>query len=214
VGGDGAGCWPRLVLATRNPGKLREMRAILADLPLETVPVAELLPAGPQVRETAVSFAENAILKAQSAVRRLGLPALGEDSGLEVDALGGLPGIHSARFGGPGLDDEGRYQKLLAMLEGLPPAARTARFRAAVAVALPGGAVYVAEGRCEGLIATAPRGRGGFGYDPVFLVPELGRTFAELTPDEKAAVSHRGRALRAARPLIRQVLALGPEPVD
>jgi XTP/dITP diphosphohydrolase len=127
---------------------------------------------------------------------------MGDDSGIEVDALGGAPGVRSARFGGPGLDDAGRTALLLERLRGVPAARRTARYRCVIALVWPDGRERTVEGMAEGLIAGAPRGTGGFGYDPVFEDPASGRTFAELTPEEKAAVSHRGRAVRAAVALL------------
>jgi XTP/dITP diphosphohydrolase len=128
--------------------------------------------------------------------------ALADDSGLEVDALGGEPGVFSARFGGHGLDDGGRSALLLERLRGVPPARRTARFRCVIAIVAPGGPERVVEGTAEGVIAEAPRGAGGFGYDPVFFYPPLGRTFGELSDQDKARVSHRGAAVRAARALL------------
>jgi XTP/dITP diphosphohydrolase len=152
--------------------------------------------------ETGATYRDNAILKARAAARLTGSPAVADDSGLEVDALGGAPGLLSARYGGPGLDDAGRCARLLAELRDVPEARRTARFRCVLALVEPGGREQVVEGVAEGRIAEAPRGRGGFGYDPVFYYPPLGRTFAELTDAEKAEVSHRGRAARALRRLL------------
>lgn len=152
--------------------------------------------------ETETTYRGNALLKARAAAQLTGAVALADDSGLEVDALGGAPGVYTARFGGPGLDDAGRVALLLAHLRGVPPARRTARFRCVIAIVTPDGDERLAEGIAEGVIAEAPRGRGGFGYDPVFVHPPLGRTFAELAPDEKARVDHRGAAMRAARALL------------
>lgn len=152
--------------------------------------------------ETGATYRDNALLKARAAARLTGLPALADDSGLEVDALGGAPGLFSARYGGPGLDDAGRCARLLAALRGVPEGRRTARFRCVIALVDPRGGEHVVEGVAEGRIAEAPRGGGGFGYDPVFYYPPLGRTFAELTDTEKAEVSHRGRAARALRQLL------------
>lgn len=194
-------CRPRLVLATLNRAKARELAALLGDVPFEIQPLADV-PGAALPEEGDRSYAENALAKARAAARLTGARALADDSGLEVDALGGGPGVLSARFGGPGLDDAGRAAHLLERLRGVSAARRTARYRCVVAVAEPGGRAEVVEGVVEGVIAEAPRGAGGFGYDPVFVYPPLGRTFAELTPAEKDAVSHRGRALRAARPLL------------
>ena len=152
--------------------------------------------------ETGQTYAENALAKARAAAGFTGELSLGDDSGLEVDALGGEPGLYTARFGGAGLDDRGRWALLLDRLRGVELAQRTARFRCVVALAGPGRAEQVVEGVAEGVIATAPRGSGGFGYDPVFFYPPLGRTFAEISDEEKARVSHRGRALAALRRLL------------
>ena len=189
---------PRLVLATLNRGKGAEIRALLGDVPWEIVTLADLRGAT-LPEETGATYRDNALLKARHVARLLGARALADDSGLEVDALGGEPGVRSARFGGPGLDDRGRYTLLLERLSGVEPARRTARFRCVIALADPDGAPRHAEGVVEGLIAEAPRGTHGFGYDPVFIYPPRGRTFAELDPDEKARVDHRGQAVRAAR---------------
>jgi XTP/dITP diphosphohydrolase len=153
--------------------------------------------------ETGDSYAANALLKARAAARHTGLLALGDDSGLEVDAIGGAPGLRSARFGGPGLDDAGRCARLLAALDGVPEERRGARFRCVIALVDSAGSERIVEGVAEGVILTAPRGQGGFGYDPLFYYPPLGRTFAELTEAEKARVSHRGRAVQAVRRLLR-----------
>jgi XTP/dITP diphosphohydrolase len=192
---------PRLVLATLNPAKGRELVALLGDVPFDVTLLAEL----PDARlpdETGRTYAENALEKARAATRVTGALALGDDSGLEVDALDGAPGLYTARFGGPGLDDRDRWRLLLDKLRDVPPDQRTARFRCVIALAGAGRAETVVEGVAEGLIAAAPRGHGGFGYDPVFFYPPLDRTFAELSDDEKARVSHRGRALAAARALL------------
>ncbi len=186
----------RVVLATGNPGKARELRALLGpewELLLQTdlgVPVAE---------ETGASFTENAVLKARHAAAATGLPAIGDDSGLEVDALGGAPGIFSARFAGPDASDSDNVARLLAELAGVPAARRSARFRCVLAYlhAPDDAAPLLAEGVWEGRITEAPRGNGGFGYDPVFEDPAEGLTAAELSPAIKNERSHRGRACRA-----------------
>jgi XTP/dITP diphosphohydrolase len=152
--------------------------------------------------ETGATYADNALVKARAAAELTGALALGDDSGLEVDALDGAPGLYTARFGGPGLNDRGRWEFLLERLRGVPPARRTARFRCVIALAGPGHADKIVEGVAEGVIAEAPRGSRGFGYDPVFFFPPFGRTFGELSDEEKAQVSHRGRALAAARRLL------------
>ena len=183
----------RFVLATHNPGKLREMGEILKDFGIEVVSPRDL-GITVDVEETGTTFAENAMLKAKAICKEANLPAIADDSGLCVDALGGAPGVYSARYGGEGLDDKGRYMLLLSSLRGAPT--RAAHFACAVACAFPNGDTLTAEGRCDGSIAYAPLGEGGFGYDPVFLLPGTGKTFGQLSQEEKSAVSHRGRALK------------------
>ncbi len=197
----------RLLLATNNPGKAREFRRMLAELPIEVVTPAE---AGISldVEETGTTYAENAIAKAEAFARAGDCIALADDSGIEVDALDGRPGYLSARYGGPGLDDKGRVQKLLSELADVPDEKRTARFRAVVAVAAPGHATQTFEGVVEGAITREVRGEGGFGYDPVFVRAD-GRTTAELSDEEKDAVSHRGKAVRAAIPCVRELAGCG-----
>ncbi|MGH7312774.1 MAG: RdgB/HAM1 family non-canonical purine NTP pyrophosphatase [Candidatus Rokuibacteriota bacterium] len=190
-------------MATLNPAKGRELAALLAGLPLDVRTLDEF-PGARLPEETGDSYAANALLKARAAARYTGLLALGDDSGLEVDALGGAPGLRSARFGGPGLDDAGRCERLLAALSGVGEAGRRARFRCVIALVDPDGDERLVEGAAEGVILTAPRGRGGFGYDPLFYYPPLGRTFAELSDAEKAQVSHRGRAVESVRRLLRE----------
>ena len=184
----------KFVLATHNPGKLAEMKAILSGLGVEVVCPAE---AGVEVdvEETGTTFAENAMLKAKAICAAAGLPAIADDSGLCVDALNGGPGVYSARYGGEELDDRKRRLLLLRNLRG--QTTRAAHFTCAVACAFPDGDTLTAEGRCDGAIAFAPLGEGGFGYDPVFLIPEKGKTFGQLSPEEKSAISHRGKALAA-----------------
>jgi XTP/dITP diphosphohydrolase len=189
----------KLVIASRNPGKLREIQAILGDLPIELVAAVDF----PKVDETGATFAENAELKARSAARHSGCWALADDSGLEVEALGGAPGVRSARFGSPsGTTDTGRIALLLEQLRAVPVDRRAARFRAAVAIAAPDGRVWIREGACEGVIAETPRGAGGFGYDPVFYLPSYGKTMAELDLGTKNRISHRARALAGARQVL------------
>ena len=199
----------RIVLATSNPGKVREFERLLAEggLPLAVLGLAEVGLSAPP--ETGVTFAENAILKAQNAAMRSGLPALADDSGLEVDALGGAPGVYSARYAGEGAGDEANRQRLIAELARVPEAERTGRFRCAIAVALPDGTVETVEGSCEGRLITEPRGTEGFGYDPLFLLPERGRTLAELPLAEKNRISHRAQATARALPVLRRMLGDG-----
>jgi XTP/dITP diphosphohydrolase len=186
----------RIVLATRNPGKIREIREILAGLDVELLDVSGFARFA-EPAEDGDTFLENALAKAKAVHRATGLPALADDSGLEVDALGGAPGVRSARYGGPGLTDEDRYTKLLGELAGVRDENRGARFHcAAVLYPAPGAARkgIAAEGFLYGRIAQRPRGVNGFGYDPVFLVPERDMTLAEMDPGEKNATSHRYRA--------------------
>jgi XTP/dITP diphosphohydrolase len=187
----------KLLVATHNPGKVREYREILADLPLEVTYLdAEGITL--EVDETGDTFAENAVLKATAYARASGLWTWADDSGLEVDALGGAPGVYSSRYAGPGATDADRYRKLLDALAGVPWDQRTARFRCTVALATPGGDVRTTDGVCEGVIAFGPAGSNGFGYDPVFYFPEQAATMAQLDPEVKNRISHRGRAAQAA----------------
>lgn len=191
----------KLLIATHNPGKVKEYNELLAGLPLElTYPAQEGLDI--EVAETGESFAENARLKATAYASASGLLTLADDSGLEVDALGGEPGIRSARYAGTGASDEERYQLLLEKLQGVPWEERTARFRCVIAVATPAGQIHTAEGTCEGIIAFAPKGEHGFGYDPVFYFSEYGMTLAELPPETKNRISHRARAVQKAREIL------------
>jgi XTP/dITP diphosphohydrolase len=195
-----------LVIATGNRGKFNEIAALLEGLKVRIVPLDR---AGPVEvpPEGGDSFQENARVKAVTVARATGHLSLADDSGLEVDALGGAPGIFSARFGGTDLTDSDRCRLLLDKLIGVPPARRTARFRCVVAVAEPGGAVHLTSGTCEGRIATGPLGSHGFGYDPIFEVPALGRTLAEVGSDVKNRVSHRAQAIRAAREILERLLS-------
>jgi XTP/dITP diphosphohydrolase len=192
-----------LVLATGNPGKLREFRALLAAMPFEPVAQADLGIAPPE--ETGSSFLANALLKGRHAAAAAGCAAIADDSGLEVDALGGAPGIFSARFAGLGTDDAANNAKLRSALAGVPAEQRRARYRCVLAFVAGADdrAPLIAEGMWEGLILDAPRGSGGFGYDPYFWLPDLGVTVAQLDLDEKNRLSHRGMAMRALRDLLR-----------
>jgi XTP/dITP diphosphohydrolase len=194
-----------LVFATRNAGKVVELRQLLPDVRVLGIDeaAARVGRAIPDVDEDADTFAGNAIKKAREVSQATGFPALADDSGLEVDALGGAPGVWSARYAGGG-GDAANNAKLLVALRGVPPERRTARFRSVLALADVAGTlgeqVITAEGSCEGIVLDAPRGSGGFGYDPLFLVPELGQTFAELGVGTKGERSHRARAMQAIRP--------------
>ena len=196
----------RLVVATRNRGKLAEIRQLLPRLDM-TVEALDDYPGAPEPRETGATFRENAVIKAVAAASFTGEVAVADDSGLVVDALGGAPGVMSARYAGNGASDQEKYGRLLAQMAGVPDAERTARFVCVVAVASPDGSVSSAEGAVEGTITRAPRGTGGFGYDPVFLIPELDMTFGELPPATKNTMSHRARALAGAESLICEALS-------
>jgi XTP/dITP diphosphohydrolase len=190
-----------LLIATGNPGKVREYDELLAGLPLTCVGPADL-GITLDVEESGGTYQENAALKALAFSRASGQLTLADDSGLEVDALDGRPGVRSARYGGPGMGDADRWKLLLRELEGVPREERTARFRCVIALATPDGTVTTAEGSCEGVIAFEAAGAHGFGYDPVFYLPDRRCTMAQLPAEVKNRISHRGRAAQAARPLI------------
>lgn len=192
---------PVLVLATGNAGKVRELRDLLAGIPFEIRTLADY-PAFVMPEETGATYTENALIKARAVAAHTGALSLGDDSGIEVDALRGAPGVRSARFGGVGLDDKGRVRHLLEHIEHVPDAKRTARFVCVIALVDPGGGERLVDGVCEGRIAREPRGTQGFGYDPVFFYPPLGVTFGELADDAKATVSHRGLAAAAAKAVL------------
>lgn len=183
----------RAVLASHNKKKIAELQTILGDLGVEVISQSE---AGVdiEVEETGTTFEENARLKAHAVMEATGLPAIADDSGLSVDALNGEPGVYSARYGGPGLDDTGRWQLLLKNMEGEEN--RACRFVCVICCAFPDGGELLARGECPGVLAHAPQGEGGFGYDPIFYLPQLDKTMAQLTPQEKNSISHRGNALR------------------
>ena len=196
----------KLLVATRNPGKAREFKELLRDLPLETISLEQ---AGvfEEVEETGDSFEENACIKAKAYAALSGLLTLADDSGLEVDALGGGPGVKSARYGGPGATDEDRVLLLLKNLEEVAWEDRTGRFRCVIAIARPSGEVRTVTGVVDGIIQYEPKGDNGFGYDPVFYLPHLGRTTAELSLEEKNGLSHRAQAARKAVVLLGSMLA-------
>jgi XTP/dITP diphosphohydrolase len=198
---------PTIVLASENPGKLRELRALDGDLAevRDLTPYSLTLP-----EEVGETFADNARAKAEYVTAHTGLIALGDDSGLEVDALDGLPGVRTARYAGEDASDAANRQKLLAALHDMPDDDRGARFVSFVAISQPDAETMLFAGTCEGRIARAERGEGGFGYDSLFLLSN-GRTFAEISPAEKNAISHRGQAIRAALPALRAILAAASE---
>jgi len=192
-----------LVIATRNPGKTSEIRGLLNNFSLEIKDLNDFGPI-PEVDEDGETFDDNAYKKASFTARVLGFPALADDSGLVVAALDGRPGIHSARYGGADLSDRERCEKLLAELEGV--ANRKAAFECVISIAVPSGPALTYEGRCEGEITQSPDGVNGFGYDPVFYYPPMGKTFARLTREEKNRVSHRGKALMEVREEFDKIL--------
>lgn len=185
----------RIVLATRNHHKVEEILRICADWPVEWISDADF----PAVEETGSTYLENATLKAREVARVMGEASLADDSGIEVDALGGAPGPRSARYSGENASDEENLRALIRAVAGVPGGGRTARYRAVAAMAWPTGELVHAEGTCEGLLEGKPRGEGGFGYDPIFVPLGEERTMAELAAEEKDRISHRGRAFRALR---------------
>lgn len=194
----------KIVLATRNPHKVQEITTILREPGVEWVPFASLANA-PPLKEEGSSLRENAAAKAEAAAAFTGLITLAEDSALVVDALGGAPGVRSSRFLGEGATDDERNQEILRRLRTYPWHGRTARFLCVVAVARPGSRIDFAEGVCEGYIAWEPKGTAGFGYDPIFYVPEYRKTFAEIEPSLKNRISHRAKALEGCRKLLARL---------
>lgn len=191
----------KLVLASRNKGKLKELKSLLSGKGFEVVSL-DAFEGLPEIQETGNSFRENALIKAKEAVRMTSKICLADDSGLEVDFLKGAPGVYSSRFAGRDKDDAANNLKLLNLLKGVPEEQRTARFRCVVAVAFPEGGVEMVEGVCEGRIGTQPKGRNGFGYDPLFIVAGKDCTMAELDPQVKNCISHRAKALKGVVPLL------------
>jgi XTP/dITP diphosphohydrolase len=196
---------PRLAIATRNTHKLREIGRICADWPVEWLTVDTHDGPWPDVEEPHDTYLENALAKAREVAAALGVPAVADDSGIEVDALGGAPGPRSARYAGDGAGDGENLAALLRAVEDVPAGARTARYRCVAVMAWPGGAEVWAEETCEGALETAARGSGGFGYDPAFVPEGMDRTMAELGDDEKDRISHRGKAFRALRARLTEV---------
>jgi XTP/dITP diphosphohydrolase len=188
---------PRIAIASRNPGKIREILQICADWSVEWVTHPDDSVTWPEVEETGHTYLQNARLKAHAVATSLGIPGLADDSGIEVDALGGAPGVRSARFAGEEATDEDNLRLLIERLTPIPEVERTARYRCVAVCAWPDGEQMAAEGTCEGMLILEPRGSGGFGYDPIFVPVGESRTMAELTDQEKNAISHRGRAFRA-----------------
>jgi XTP/dITP diphosphohydrolase len=192
----------RIAIASRNTHKLREIERICADWPVGWLTVEDHEGPWPEVEETGDTYLENALLKAVAGAAALGEPALADDSGIEVDALGGRPGPRSARFAGEHATDERNLEELIRALRGIPAAGRTARYRCVVVLAFPDGRQVHAEGTCEGTLVPKQRGTRGFGYDPIFVPAGWDVTMAELSDEEKDRISHRGRALRALRELL------------
>lgn len=198
----------RLVLASRNKGKIAELRELLIELPVEIVGL-DAYPDLPEIEETGTTFLENAMIKAKAVAEYTGELSLADDSGLEVDALGGEPGVYSARYGQLGWNDRERYEYLLSKLQGIAAERLSARFHSTVALVDPvTGRLEVADGAVEGLIMDQPKGSQGFGYDPIFFLPGLGKTMAELPDSEKNSLSHRGRAIRKILPKIIECIVV------
>lgn len=200
---------PRLLIATNNKGKLEEIRALLSEERFQIITPSDIN-LNLEVNEDGQTYAENAQKKAIAFTQSTGLISMADDSGLEVDALGGAPGVHSARYSSkPGATDADRRAYLLKNLQGKPQP-WTARFRATIAIALPNQVIHISHGECAGLIIPEERGTGGFGYDPIFLIPEIGRTMAELSMAEKNRLSHRARAIINAKPILDQLFGYWP----
>jgi len=195
----------QLLIATHNPGKVAEYQALLRDLPLAVTFLTEL-GITEDVEETEDTFEANAILKARSYAAMSGMWTWADDSGLEIDVLDGRPGVHSARYAGPGATDREKYEKILAELAPFPEVSWTARFRCVVAIATPGGKVNTRSGAVEGKITSHPRGENGFGYDPIFYLPDFGKTMAELHPEVKNNISHRAEAAALAKELLARMV--------
>lgn len=195
----------KVLLATANKGKVKELEEMLTDMDITVLSLSDF-PDFPEIEETGTTFAENAYLKARKAVEITGLVSLADDSGLEVDALNGEPGVFSARYAGEPKSDERNIDKLLEELEGVPESRRGARFRCSIAVVVPGGEEFLTEGTVEGKILLARKGSGGFGYDPIFYLQGLDKTMAELSLDEKNRISHRAEAFSKAVPIITKLV--------
>ncbi len=193
----------RLILATRNEGKVKELKEMLAGLPLEIRSLRDY-PGLPEVEESGTTFVQNAVIKAETISEMTGEMVLADDSGLEVDLLGGKPGVYSARFAGESATDEENNRKLLELMKDAPAHKRGARFVCVIALAVPGKETITVEGSCRGILARSPRGTLGFGYDPLFIYEEEGKTFSELDPETKNRISHRGQAFRRAREILQK----------
>lgn len=194
----------KIVIATKNKGKVNDFKAIFQPLGYEVVSMFDVAP-NMEIEETGCTFEENAVLKAEALAKSLNMMVIADDSGLEIDALGGEPGVYSARYAGDH-DDEANIEKVLKKMEHVPNDKRTARFVCVLAIASPNFKTYTVKGTCEGLITKEKRGTNGFGYDPIFYVPNLGRTMAELSAEEKGTISHRGNAIRQLKDKLPQLL--------
>ncbi|AGA70498.1 non-canonical purine NTP pyrophosphatase, rdgB/HAM1 family [Desulfitobacterium dichloroeliminans LMG P-21439] len=194
----------KVLLATKNLGKVKELQDLLSGEDIEVISLEDIED-WEEVEETGVTFAENAAMKARIAAERTGLISLADDSGLEVDALDGAPGVYSARYAGESKDDDKNNDKLLNELEGVPEAQRTGRFRCALVIATPAGEEFLTEGAVEGRILNERRGKEGFGYDPLFYLPDFGRTMAQLNLCQKNKISHRAQALLNAIPVLKEI---------
>jgi len=196
----------QLVLATKNKGKTLEIKSILSDLPIEIKSLLDF-PEIPDIKETGKTFEENALIKAKEVAKLTGLPALADDSGLAVDYLNGAPGIYSARYAGKDANDKKNNKKLLDALKGVPLESRGAAFVCVIALCLPKGNCYIKQGKCNGIISFSACGSGGFGYDPIFFLPDYGKTVAELPLDVKNQISHRSQALRKIKSLLKELVS-------
>jgi XTP/dITP diphosphohydrolase len=195
----------KIVLATGNKNKIKEIKEKFSSSGSLEIFSLEELDIIPEIKENASTFAGNALIKAEEICRLTGLTSMADDSGLVIDALNGEPGVYSARYGGNNLSDTEKNELVLSKMEKIPEEKRNARFVCAIAIALPDGRSFTVEGVCRGLINNEPAGNNGFGYDPVFYIPEAGKTMAQLTPEEKNRISHRGRALEKAYEIIKKI---------
>ncbi len=197
-----------IVLGTRNLDKIKEIRQILKDIPVKILTFKDFPPAE-EIEETGKTLKENALIKARYWAKKTGRWAISEDTGLEVKYLGGAPGVYSSRFAGEKASYEDNYFKLLKLLEGVPKAKREARFRCVVAIVSPQGEEYTVEGEVKGYISPYPQGKEGFGYDPVFFLPQVGKTFAQISQEEKNRLSHRAKAFEKAKALLKRLMEEG-----
>jgi XTP/dITP diphosphohydrolase len=195
----------KIVLATGNKNKIKEIKEKFSSSGSLEISSLEELDTIPEIDENASTFEGNALIKAEAICRLTGLPAIADDSGLVIDALNGEPGVYSARYGGDNLSDTEKNELVLSKMEGIPEEKRSARFVCVIAIALPDKSSFTVEGICPGLISSEPAGSNGFGYDPIFYIPESGKTMAQLTPEEKNRISHRGKALEKAYEVIKEI---------